>query len=337
MKNRNILLRSILSCLVIGCLFSVAHATTTQNWWDILNQLKDDWRTDDEIRQAMKDLWYNPNEYLWVQTNPKIKVITSSNTTNNSSNYSYSNWGTTKEWREILNKFRKDWRTDEEIKRTMDDLWIDYSAYFPNTNTNTNYAQYYDSSTYISRSCKPYTIQYIDSLSAYTSPDLKTTEYFVNTDYFKRYVDSKNVRNAECSPNNNRINYSYVDNSTSSERFTAPNGKVYFIIGQNWSFTSNQLSSAKSFATVDELKNYIKKRNPLTNMWIQNTQNQNTQNTIIDSIYTTYQIHSSADNNDTQTNNNEPQTQTTTESSQNETEKEKDSNIISGLLGQLFN
>jgi hypothetical protein len=84
---------------------------------------------------------------------------------------------------------------------------------------------------------------------------------------------------------------------------------------------------------------------------MQNTQNLSTQNIqpiIIDSINTTYQIHSSADNNETQidnndtqtnntqTNNNETQSQTTTESNQNETEKEKDSNIISDLLGQLL-
>ena len=328
MKNRNLLLKSILSCLLIWCLFSVVHATTTQNWWNILDQLKDDWRTDDEIRQAMKDLWYNPNEYLWVQTNPKIKVINS-----NTNNY---NWGTSKEWRDIINKFRKDWRTDEEIKNTMADLWIDYSAYFP-SNTNSQYYNNTDNSTYISRSCKPYTIQYVTSLNAYTSPDLRKTEYFVNVDYFKRYVDSKNVRNAECSPNNNRINYSYTDNSQSNERVTAPNWKIYFISQQNWSFTSNQLSTAKSFATIDELKNYIKKRNPLTSMWIQNTQNLNNQNIqpiIINSVNSTTQTHSSADNNKAQTTTTETENKTT-ETNQNEAEK--DSSIISSLLGELFN
>jgi hypothetical protein len=51
---------------------------------------------------------------------------------------------------------------------------------------------------YISRSCKPYNIEYISELDAYTSPDLKKKEYFVNFDYLKRYVDSKNAQNAEC-------------------------------------------------------------------------------------------------------------------------------------------
>ena len=127
------------------------------------------------------------------------------------------------------------------------------------TTQNTNYWN----DTYISRSCKPYTIYYITSLNAYTSPNLKKPEYFINIDYLKKYVDSKNVQNAECY-NGWWINSPYIDNYTWSDRVTAPNGKIYFINKENWSFTSKQLTTAKSFSTIDEIKTYIKKHNPLS-------------------------------------------------------------------------
>jgi hypothetical protein len=41
----------------------------------------------------------------------------------------------------------------------------------------------------------------------------------------------------------------------------------------NWLYSSNELSSPKSFSTIDELKNHIKTRNPLISMWTTNTQN----------------------------------------------------------------
>jgi len=120
---------------------------------------------------------------------------------------------------------------------------------------------------YISRSCKPYNIEYIPSLNAYTSPDLKKKEYFVNIEYFKRYVDSKNAQNAECYVTNRfRITTSYIDTSNSNNRFVAPNWKIYFINQQNWFYRSNDINSSKNFTTIDELKNYIKKRNPLIPM-----------------------------------------------------------------------
>ena len=120
---------------------------------------------------------------------------------------------------------------------------------------------------YISRSCKPYNIEYIPELDAYTSPDLKKKEYFVNIEYFKRYVDSKNAQNAECYVTNRfRITTSYIDTSNSNNRFVAPNWKIYFINQQNWFYRSSDINSSKNFTTIDELKNYIKKRNPLIPM-----------------------------------------------------------------------
>ena len=160
MKKNN-LFKSLLSLVIVSSIFSVSFATTTQKWRDIVDQLRDDDWTDNEIRRAMNDLWYDANEYLWK----------SNNTT----------WKTTAQWRKILEQYKKDWWTDDEIKQAFEDLWLDTSGYFPERTTalysNNN------SPTYISRSCKPYIIEYVSSLNAYTSPDLLRKEYFVSIDY----------------------------------------------------------------------------------------------------------------------------------------------------------
>lgn len=266
MKKNNILIKSTLACLLLWCLFSVSFSATTQRWLNILQQLKDDWRTDAEIRLAMKDLWYNATDYLWSswEWDMETYVASSSRTTSK----------TSKQWWDIINQFRKDWRTDEEIKQAMEDLWLDSSGYFP---TNSSSLTYTESSwsKYISRSCKPYNIEYVPSLNAYTSPDLNKKEYFVNIDYLKRYVDSKNAQNAECYTSRSWITTSYADTSSWTDRYTAPNWKIYFIIEQNWTYTSKELDTSKSFSTIDELKSYIKTRNPLISMWT-TTQSQNT-------------------------------------------------------------
>jgi hypothetical protein len=259
MKKNNILIKSTLACLLMWCLFSVSFSATTQKWLDILQQLKDDWRTNDEIRVAMKDLWYNSNEYLWTWES-SIKVIVS-NSTSDSTNK------TSKQWWDIINQFRKDWRTDDEIKQAMEDLWLDSSIYFPTNSNSLSYTELSTWSKYISRSCKPYNIEYISSLIAYTSPDLNKKEYFVSIDYLKRYVDSKNAQNAECYTNRSWITTPYADTSNWTDRYIAPNWKIYFISKINWLYTSNELSTQKSFSTIDELKNYIKTRNPLISMW----------------------------------------------------------------------
>ena len=203
MKKLNLFKRSIIICLLVFWLSSICIAVTTEKWRDILSQLKEDWRTDDEIRQAMTDLWYDANEYLWEQTEQTLKVITSNDdedldtnteNTNTQTSNNKSTGKTSKLWREILNKYREEWRTDEEIKQALEELWLDTSWYFPENKTNQNNTTTKPwLQTYISRSCKPYTIEYVQSINAYTSPDLRKKEYFVNVEYFKRYVDSKNA------------------------------------------------------------------------------------------------------------------------------------------------
>lgn len=123
---------------------------------------------------------------------------------------------------------------------------------------------------YIARSCKKYKIEYLDNLWVYSSPNLKKEEYFINKDYFKRYIDSKNKQINGCPTNVWWISTTYKDTSNSSDRYAAPNGKVYFINGQNWSYSSTQLdkelNGAKKFSTINELKYFIRDRNPFINM-----------------------------------------------------------------------
>ena len=183
--------------------------------------------------------------------------------------YSVSFAATTQEWWDILNQLRNLWREDNEIKVMMEDLWLDTNSYFSNSKNSS-------SKSYTSRSCKVYSIKYIDALWAYTSPDLNKKEYFINLDYFKRYVDSKNTQVPSCLSNEWRINTSYTDTSNSTESYTAPNWKMYFIAQKNWLYTSSELSVRRSFSTINELKTYIRDRNPLINMWNNTNNTQNT-------------------------------------------------------------
>lgn len=119
---------------------------------------------------------------------------------------------------------------------------------------------------YIARSCKQYKLQYNSSLNAFTSPDMKKSEYFINKDYLKRYLDSKNPQKSNCPINSWWISTPFSDSTNSSNSFTAPNGKVYSISNENWSYSSSNFTTNKSFATLAEIKNFIKSRNPL--IWI---------------------------------------------------------------------
>lgn len=123
---------------------------------------------------------------------------------------------------------------------------------------------------YIARSCKKYKIEFLNNLGVYTSPNLKQDEYFVSKDYFKRYIDSKNKRANWCPTNIWWITTTYRDTSNSSDRYTAPNGKVYFINWKNWSYSSTELdkelNGSKKFWSVTDLKYFIRDRNPFISM-----------------------------------------------------------------------
>ena len=148
----------------------------------------------------------------------------------------------------------------------MEKAWIDTSWYFQTSSDNSkNWSSSNNEflQTFTSRSCKNYNIEYLSNLWVYSSQNLLRTEYFINADYFKRYIDSKNPQKNWCPTNEWWISNFYTDSSNSNYRYIAPNWKVYFIINQNWLYTSNELSKPKSFWTINELKNYIRDRNPL--------------------------------------------------------------------------
>lgn len=221
----------------------------------MLSKLKAEWRTDEDIKTAIEDLWLDSSGYF-PDSNSSIN----------------SNSKTTQQWRNTLNQLRKEWRTDEEIKSKMEKAWIDTSWYFPDSSWSSRNSSSTNGVLYTSRSCKTYDIEYLNDLWVYSSKNLIRTEYFVDIDYFKRYIDSKNPQKAGCPTNVWWISNSYYDSSDSIYRYIAPNWKVYFITKQqNWYYTSNELSKPKSFWTINELKNYIRERNPLIWMWTSET------------------------------------------------------------------
>ena len=190
--------------------------------------------------------WYNNFVQIYVNsnnttTNDSNDIITNNN---NSDESSYKNNEINKLLKEILG------------------VWNDNSS---NTNIENN-KNIKDSNeeVYLSRNCKQYRIQLNQWSWVYTSPDLQKNEYFINKEYLKRYIDSKNSQKSNCPNNKWRINTFYDDKSNNSEYYIAPNWKVYFIENLNWSYTSKQFSKTKNFWTIDELKKYIRNNNSLT-------------------------------------------------------------------------
>ena len=168
-------------------------------------------------------------------------------------------------------------QNDDEIQRLLNELLnksnnsdLGTSTNTTNLSTDNNSYTDTDEEVYISRSCKKYRIQYNAWLWVFTSPDLKKAEYFINKDYFKRYIDSKNKQVDGCPTNIWWISTNYNDTSNNSSKYTAPNGKVYFINQESWWYKSNELekeiNAKKNFWSITDLKYFIRDRNPLINM-----------------------------------------------------------------------
>ena len=225
--------------------------TSSDKWKKILYNLI-------EIKKAWSYRIYAEDEqwylnYVTVEVDSMIGTIYNDPPTNNTSQTS----------------------TWDDIDRLINQLLgSDISSNNTNSNTqnndgierNKNNLKNISDEIYKSRSCKEYRIQYDSTLWAFTSPDLQKKEYFINKEYFKRYIDSKNPQKEWCPTNAWWISTSYKDSSTSSTHVITPNWKVYFISAGNWSYYSNNLTTNKSFASLIEIKNFIKNRNPLINM-----------------------------------------------------------------------
>ena len=211
--------------------------------WYIKFSSSDDWRKDlNQFIKFSKNWYYRiyAEDKDWYDTYIEFKV---SNKTTQTSNVTEN----------------KDTPTNNNINTIIQKYIPDISKPIDTTEE-----------VYIARSCKKYTIQYSDSLNVYTSPNLNLSEYFISKEYFKRYVDSKNKYQSGCPTNVWWISTNYSDRTNDDSRYTAPNGKVYFITWRDWNYYSNELNkelkTPTSFRTIQELKYYIRDRNPLINM-----------------------------------------------------------------------
>ena len=193
----------------------------------------------------------------------------------------YVNFSSSDNWEKELSEFLKiSKKGNYRIYAEDKDWYIDYVQFYVwnwwNNTVRTTTARVDSKPTdtedevYIARSCKKYKITYSDSLNVYTSPNLNMSEYFMSKDYFKRYVDSKNRYQNWCPTNVWWISTSYSDKTNDNSRYTAPNWKVYFITWKEWNYYSNELNkelrTPTSFGTIQQLKYYIRDRNPLINM-----------------------------------------------------------------------
>ena len=80
-------------------------------------------------------------------------------------------------------------------------------------------------------------------------------------------IDSKNKAKAWYSNSWSRINKSYLDKSNNTDRYVAPNGKVYNIVtNNNWLYSSKQMQSTRYFNSFNEIKYFIRDHNPLIGM-----------------------------------------------------------------------
>ena len=214
--------------------------------WYIKFSSNDDWRKDLEQFIKFSKNWYYriyAEDKDWYDTYIEFKVSNKTTTQTITSTSSWSN-NTTVNSTNTINSI---------IQKYIPEVYEDTSE-----------------EVYIARSCKKYTIRYSDSLNVYTSPNLNMSEYFISKAYFKRYIDSKNKYQSWCPTNIWWISTNYTDRTNDDSRYTAPNGKVYFITWTEWNYYSDELNkelkTPTSFRTIQELKYYIRDRNPLISM-----------------------------------------------------------------------
>lgn len=236
----------------------------------------DEWE-DGYYKMTSKDYWYKRISNF-VKLKKEWKYRIHAKATDWATDYiqfyvNESDYEKESDWEETTQK-----EIEEMINRILNPTWTtnydDYSYLGWNysykddngVERNKNNIGYMTDETYKSRSCKEYRLHYDPDLWVFTSPDLQKTEYFINKNYFKRYIDSKNPQKNWCPTNIWRISTNYNDSSTNSENFIAPNGKVYFIQQKNWKYYSNNLNTENDFPSLIELKFYIRDRNPLIKM-----------------------------------------------------------------------
>ena len=222
-------------------------------------------KSSDKWKKILSDLMEFKKEWVyriyaedeqWYSNYISVNVTSSSNT-KSSNNSAISNQVNTTETDDI----------DKLISQLLwNDSWVS-SDINNDIERNKNNLKGVSDEIYKSRSCKEYRIQYNVDLWVFTSPDLKKKEFFVNKEYLKRYIDSKNPQKDWCPVNSWWITTIYRDKSSNNWHYISPNWKVYFISFENWYYFSDDLTVQKKFSTISEIKYYIRDRNPL--IWMQ--------------------------------------------------------------------
>jgi len=222
-------------------------------------------KSSDKWKKILSDLMEFKKEWVyriyaedeqWYSNYISVNVTSSSNT-KSSNNSAVSNQVNTTETDDI----------DKLISQLLwNDSWVS-SDINNDIERNKNNLKGVSDEIYKSRSCKEYRIQYNVDLWVFTSPDLKKKEFFVNKEYLKRYIDSKNPQKDWCPVNSWWITTIYRDKSSNNWYYISPNWKVYFISFENWYYFSDDLTVQKKFSTISEIKYYIRDRNPL--IWMQ--------------------------------------------------------------------
>ena len=120
-----------------------------------------------------------------------------------------------------------------------------------------------DTSNHITPNCKEYSIGYDPDQQAYYAPEMMQRYYFVNRESLIRHIDYYNP--GDCHINTYTSNYRTQDSDPM--RHTAPNGKIYHLIGQYGGFSAEEFATAKYFDSLQTIKTYIDLRNPAKEIW----------------------------------------------------------------------
>ncbi len=116
-----------------------------------------------------------------------------------------------------------------------------------------------DTSNHITPNCKEYSIGYDTDQEAYYAPEMAIRYYFVNRESLIRHLDYYNP--GDCHINTYGDNLRTA-NTSDPMKHTAPNGKIYHLIGQYGGFSATEFATAKYFDSLETITRYIDIRNP---------------------------------------------------------------------------
>jgi len=121
-----------------------------------------------------------------------------------------------------------------------------------------------DTSNHITPNCKEYSIGYDTDQEAYYAPEMAIRYYFVNRESLIRHLDYYNP--GDCHINTYGDNLRTA-NTSDPMKHTAPNGKIYHLIGQYGGFSATEFTTPKYFDSLASIQTYIDLRNPPKDIW----------------------------------------------------------------------